>query len=93
MHRLDPTALASPIIRRRMSQAASEIVKLLVTRADSGRIAPRDLAKLVSLQPLVLEAVRIAFGRAMEDELRELYASGRAKVPARAHKARRRGRS
>jgi DNA-binding transcriptional MerR regulator len=89
---LETTALASPIIRKRVGQAAAEIVNLLVDRADAGKIAPRDLVKLDSLQPLVLDAVRIAFGRAMEDELRELYASGRiAKVPARARKAKKRG--
>jgi DNA-binding transcriptional MerR regulator len=90
---LDTTALASAVMRKHVGRAASEIVKLLLDRADAGRIKPRDLAKLDSLQPLGLEAVRIAFGRAMEDELRELYASGRmAKVPARARKARKGGR-
>jgi DNA-binding transcriptional MerR regulator len=85
---LGSTALASAIIRKRVGQAAREIVKLLLDRAGGGAIAPRDLAKLDSLQPLGLEAVRIAFGRAMEEELRELYASGKmAKVPSRARRA------
>jgi DNA-binding transcriptional MerR regulator len=90
---LDTTALATAVIRKRIGQAAAEIVKLFLGRADAGKIAPRDLAKVDSLQPLGLEAVRIAFGRAMEDELRELYASGRiAKVPARARRAKKGGR-
>jgi DNA-binding transcriptional MerR regulator len=86
---LETTSAASDIIRKRIGQAASQIVHLFLDRADAGRIDPHDLAKLDSLQPLGLEAVRVAFGRAMENELRELFASGRiTKVPVRSHRAR-----
>jgi DNA-binding transcriptional MerR regulator len=86
---LETTSAASDIIRKRMGQAASQVVNLFLDRADAGRIDPHNLARLDSLQPLGLEAVRVAFGRAMENELRELFASGRiAKVPARSRRAR-----
>jgi DNA-binding transcriptional MerR regulator len=78
------------ILNKHVGRAASELVELFLRRVDDGTIAHRDIGNLDSVRPLGMEAVRVIFGRAMENELRQLYESGRiAKVPARARRGRR----
>jgi DNA-binding transcriptional MerR regulator len=90
---LETAAEASALVRKHVGRLAADVVDLFMKRTADGHIAPRDLGTVFeSLRPLGTEAVRVIFGRAMERQLRELYASGRmAKLPARARRARRRG--
>lgn len=92
---LRTAAHAQEIVAKHIRRAASELVELFVQRASEGALAPKELRKFFeSLRPLGTEAVRVIFGRAMEYQLRKLYESGViAKIPARAHRARRGDRS
>jgi hypothetical protein len=92
---LRTAAHAQEIVGKHLRRAASELVELFVRRASEGALAPKELRKFFeSLRPLGTEAVRVIFGRAMEYQLRKLYESGViAKIPARAHRARRGDRS
>ncbi len=72
-------------------RTASELVEVFIRRAEEGKLEPRDLGQLDALRPLGMEAVRLIFGRAMEDELRKLYESGRmAKLQGRVNRGRKR---
>jgi DNA-binding transcriptional MerR regulator len=85
---LDTAAQASKLLRKHMGRAAADLVELFVDRAEAGSLAAKDLGKLFeSLRPLGNEAVRVAFGRAMERELRTLFESGKlARLKGRAKK-------
>jgi DNA-binding transcriptional MerR regulator len=86
------TALrAEGLVRKHVGRAASELVEMFVHGFGEGAISPREFGpSFDSLRALGMEAVRIIFGRAMEQELRKLYESGAlAKIPGRAHRARR----
>jgi DNA-binding transcriptional MerR regulator len=75
---LDTGAEASKLLRKHMSRAAGDLVELFVQRAEAGALEAKDLGKLFELlRPLGNEAVRVAFGRAMERELRNLLESGK----------------
>jgi DNA-binding transcriptional MerR regulator len=85
------TALrAEGLVRKHVGRAASELVEMFVQGFGEGAIAPREFGpSFDSLRSLGMDAVRIIFGRAMEQELRKLYESGTlAKIPGRAHRAR-----
>jgi hypothetical protein len=85
------TALrAEGLVRKHVGRAASELVEMFVHRFGEGAISPREFGpSFDSLRSLGMDAVRIIFGRAMEQELRKLYESGAlAKIPGRAHRAR-----
>ncbi len=73
---LETAAASSALLRKHMSRAATDLVKLFVKRAENGEV--EDLGKLLeSLRPVGIDAVRVIFGRAMERALRELFESGR----------------
>jgi len=75
---LDTAAEASKLLRKYLSRAANDLVELFVHRAEEGSLEAKDLGKLFeSLRPLGNEAVRVAFGRAMERALRSLFESGK----------------
>jgi DNA-binding transcriptional MerR regulator len=82
---------AAEIVRKHMMRAASDLVEMFVEGIADGSITTRDFGPgLASLRSLGLDGVRILFGRAMEQELRKLYESGKlAKIPGRAHRAKR----
>jgi DNA-binding transcriptional MerR regulator len=81
---LGTVAYAWEIVRKNVGRAANELVELFVKRVEDDKLAPGALSEFDSLRPLGMEAVRLIFGRAMEHELRGLYASGRmAKVQGR----------
>jgi len=85
------TALrAEGVVRKHVGRAAGELVEMFVQRFGEGAISPREFGPgFDSLRVLGMEAVRLIFGRAMEQELRKLYESGTlAKIPGRAHRAR-----
>jgi DNA-binding transcriptional MerR regulator len=88
---LSTAAHAEALVRKHIGRTASELVELFVHRFGDGAIAPREFGTgFDSLRALGMDAVRVMFGRAMEHELRKLYESGTlAKIPARAHRARR----
>jgi DNA-binding transcriptional MerR regulator len=85
---LDTAAQASKLLRKHLSRAANDLVELFVRRAEEGSLEAKDLGKLFeSLRPLGNEAVRVAFGRAMERSLRTLFESGKlARLKGRAKK-------
>jgi DNA-binding transcriptional MerR regulator len=84
-------AEAEALLQKHVGRAAGELVELIVRRAGDGDLSARSLETgLEALRPLGMEAVRVIFGRAVEGHLRKLYESGAmAKIPARAHRARR----
>jgi DNA-binding transcriptional MerR regulator len=88
---LSTSMRAESVVRKHINRAASELVEMFVQGFGDGAIAPRDFGPgFDSLRSMGMEAVRIIFGRAMEQELRKLYESGAlAKIPGRAHRARR----
>ncbi|HEX3772205.1 MAG TPA: hypothetical protein VHV30_15115, partial [Polyangiaceae bacterium] len=86
------TALqAEGVVRKHVGRAAGELVQMFAQGFGEGAIAPKEFAPgFDQLRTLGMEAVRVIFGRAMEQELRKLYESGAlAKIPGRAHRARR----
>jgi len=82
---------AEDVVRKHVGRAASELVEMFVQGFGDGAIAPKEFGPGFSaLRALGMDAVRIIFGRAMEQQLRKLYESGTlAKIPGRAHRARR----
>jgi DNA-binding transcriptional MerR regulator len=91
---LDTAASASAILRKYMERAARELVELFVKRARAGYVETKEPAKLFqALRPTGIEAVRVIFGREMEQALRKLLESGQlAKIPAQqAQRTKRRG--
>jgi DNA-binding transcriptional MerR regulator len=85
------TALrAEGLVRKHVGRAASELVELFAQGFGEGMISPKEFGPgFDSLRQLGMEAVRVIFGRSMEQELRKLYESGAlAKIPGRAHRAR-----
>jgi DNA-binding transcriptional MerR regulator len=84
-------AKAEAIVRKHVGRAASELVEMFVEGFGEGAIAPKEFGPgFDSLRAVGMDAVRVIFGRAMEQELRKLYESGAlAKIPARASRARR----
>jgi DNA-binding transcriptional MerR regulator len=81
---------AEDVVRKHVGRAASELVEMFVEGFGDGAIAPKEFGPGFSaLRALGMDAVRIIFGRAMEQQLRKLYESGAlAKIPGRAHRAR-----
>jgi DNA-binding transcriptional MerR regulator len=81
---------AEHIVQKHIGRAANELVEMFVEGFGEGAIAPKEFGPgFGSLRSLGMEAVRIIFGHAMEQELRKLYESGAlAKIPGRAHRAR-----
>jgi len=81
---------AESVVRKHIYRAAGELVEMFVQGFGDGAIAPRDFGPgFDSPRSMGMEAVRIIFGREMEQELRKLYESGAlAKIPGRAHRAR-----
>jgi DNA-binding transcriptional MerR regulator len=84
---LETAALASTRIKKHMNEAAEDLVKLFLKRAETGEVD--DIGKLLeALRSVGTEAVRVIFGRAMERALRELFESGKmTKLEARRKKA------
>jgi len=82
---------AEETVRKHVGRASSELVEMFVQGFGDGAIAPREFGPgFTALRSLGMDAVRIIFGRAMEQELRKLYESGAlAKIPGRAHRAQR----
>jgi DNA-binding transcriptional MerR regulator len=87
---LETALRAEGLIRKHVARAAGELVEMFVKGFGEGAIAPKEFGpSFESLRSLGMDAVRILFGHAMEQELRELYESGAlAKIPGRAHRAR-----
>ncbi len=68
---------ASVILRKHFAKAVGELVTLFVERARRANLEAQDLVGLFqTLRPAGNEAVRVIFGREMEDRLRELVESG-----------------
>ena len=88
---LSTSTRAEAVVRKHINRAAGELVEMFVQGFGDGAIAPRDFGPgFDTLRHMGMEAVRLIFGRAMEQELRKLYESGAlAKIPGRAHRARR----
>jgi DNA-binding transcriptional MerR regulator len=86
---LDTATKAGEIVRKHMSKLASELVELVVKRAQEGAIETEDLAEMFqALRPTGIETVRVIFGREMERTLRKLIESGKlATLPAKVRKA------
>jgi DNA-binding transcriptional MerR regulator len=86
---LGTVARAWEILTKQIGRTASELVEVFIRRVEEGKLEPRDLGQLDALRPLGMEAVRLVFGRAMEQELRSLYESGRmAKLQGKVHRGR-----
>lgn len=64
------------ILRRHLERAAKDLTELIVKSADGEQDTDYGKA-LEHLRPLVLDAIRLYFGRAMEAELRDLTLSGK----------------
>jgi DNA-binding transcriptional MerR regulator len=81
---------AEELVRKHVGRASGELVEMFVRGFGDGVIAPREFGPgFTALRQLGMDAVRVIFGRAMEQELRKLYESGAlAKIPGRAHRAR-----
>jgi hypothetical protein len=79
------------MVRKHVGRASGELVEMFVQAFGEGAILPGEFGPgFTALRSLGMDAVRIIFGRAMEQELRKLYESGTlAKIPGRAHRARR----
>jgi|SRR5580700_6150680 DNA-binding transcriptional MerR regulator len=85
---LHTSSAAAALVRKHMGRAAHDLVEMFVERFGAGAIAPSGPG-FASLRSLGIDAVRVVFGRAMEQELRKLYESGSVvKIPVRARKAR-----
>lgn len=83
---------AAEIIQKHTKRAVKELIDLFVDRAKTGHVELKDpAAVLQTLRPVGLEAVRVIFGRTMEQGLRKLLESGvLASIPGKARRARKR---
>lgn len=86
---IDTALKGADIVRKHMARTASDLVELIVKRAQDGAIETSDVAAMFqALRPTGLEAVRVIFGREMERALRKLLESGKvAALPAKVRKA------
>jgi len=84
---LETAAIASVRLKKRMDEAAADLVKVFLKRAEAGEVD--DIGKLLeALRSIGTEAVRVIFGRAMERALREVFESGKiTKLEARRKKS------
>jgi DNA-binding transcriptional MerR regulator len=89
---LDTARDASQVLKKHLARAVDDLLRLFLDRAKEGRIETADAAALFqALRPTSLEAVRVIFGREMEDALRKLLESGKlASLPAKVRRAKRR---
>jgi DNA-binding transcriptional MerR regulator len=80
---------ASRILQKHVERAVRELIELFVKRAQEGLVRIDEPAKLLEeLRPVGLDAVRVIFGRSMEQGLRKLFESGAlATIPKYAKKA------
>jgi len=85
---LETALRGAAIVKKHLARTASDLVELLVKRAEDGAIeAPDAAAMFQALRPAGLEAVRVIFGREMEKALRKLVESGKmASFPSKVHK-------
>jgi DNA-binding transcriptional MerR regulator len=68
---------AAEIVQKHVERAVSDLIALFLRRAKDGELPLSEPVKLLAaVRPLGLEAVRIIFGRAMENGLRRLVESG-----------------
>jgi hypothetical protein len=89
---LETTVEAGQIVRKHIGRAVSDLISLFMKRAASGHLEVRDPIQLFqALRPTGFEAVRVIFGREMEQALRKLVESGElAKLPSRRNRSKRR---
>jgi DNA-binding transcriptional MerR regulator len=80
---------ASQIVQKHIERAVRELIELFVKRAQAGVVRIDEPVKLLEvLRPVGLDAVRVIFGRSMEQGLRKLFESGTlATIPKYARKA------
>jgi DNA-binding transcriptional MerR regulator len=82
---------AADIVQKHFARAVSDLIELFMKRAKDGVLSVSEPAKLLELlRPVGLEAVRVIFGRAMEEGLRKLVESGKVTALPRKTKRRRR---
>ena len=83
---------AAEIIQKHTKRAVKELIDLFLDRARAGHVELKDPASVLqTLRPVGIEAVRVIFGRTMEQGLRRLLESGvLASIPRRARRARKR---
>lgn len=83
---------AAEIIQKHTKRAVKELIDLFLDRAKGGHVELKEPASVLqTLRPVGLEAVRVIFGRTMEDGLRKLLESGAlASIPGKARRARKR---
>jgi DNA-binding transcriptional MerR regulator len=84
------TAIAAArVMQKHMERAVRELTELFVKGAGDGSVRIDDPVKLLeTLRPVGLDAVRIVFGRTMEQSLRKLLESGAlAAIPKLARRA------
>jgi DNA-binding transcriptional MerR regulator len=87
---LETAARASAILRKHLSRAVADLVELFLDRIEDGHLSIAQSGKLFeTLRGVGVESVRVLFAREMENELRELVASGKlASLSARGRKKR-----
>jgi hypothetical protein len=83
---------AAEIIQKHTKRAVKELIDLFLDRAKAGHVELKEPASVLqTLRPVGLEAVRVIFGRTMEEGLRKLLESGAlASIPGKARRARKR---
>lgn len=88
---LEIAAEASKILRRQLGKAVSDLVDLFVKRIEDGQVSIDNAGSLFeTFRSVGVESVRVLFAREMENELRQLLASGKlASLSARARKKKR----
>lgn len=88
---LDFTASAAlaDILKKHVRRMATDLVDFFVRQVEGGDVATDDYAALFqALRPTAMDALRVVFGREMEQSLRQLAESGKlAQLPGRARKA------
>jgi DNA-binding transcriptional MerR regulator len=73
----DSAAEAAAVLRKHLGRAIGEITELFLKHARDGQLDASQPTKLFeALRPLSAEAVRILFGKQMEEGMRKLLASG-----------------
>jgi DNA-binding transcriptional MerR regulator len=87
---LDSATRASQILRKHLGRAVDELVELFVGQVKEGRLEVANASDLFgTFRTAGVEAVRLLFARAMEEQLRKLATSGKlAEVSAKAKKKR-----
>lgn len=85
---LETALKGAAIVKKHLARTASDLVELFMKRAQDGAIETPDAAAMFqALRPAGLEAVRVIFGREMENALRKLVESGKiASLPGKVQK-------